>query len=473
MSLEATRFPRLISANIHGHFPQSGPPKRNLKDLISPGSILAYKYQAIRGMYDLLPATTAEWQFVEKTATRLLDSYGYQEIRLPILEKTELFNHSIGKQTDIVTKEMYSFTDKNNANLALRPEGTASCVRAALQHGLLHNQTQKLWYLGPMFRRERPQQGRQRQFHQIGVEAYGFGGPNLEAEMLMLSAHLWQKLELADLTLEINTLGTTKARSNYRKALTEYFSEHKADLDEESRHRLSVNPLRILDSKHPDIQHLIFSAPVMTDYLDPESEQHFNQLKLILDQADIRYRVNPRLVRGLDYYDRIIFEWTTERLGAQGTICAGGRYDGLVEHFGGKATPALGLAMGLERIIALRQALGKQVTCRQPEIYLIATDSTAAMIAGLKLAKELREQNPGIKVLTHCGGGNLKSQLKRADKSGALYALILGDDGLINKTAKLKSLREQTEQEEISRRDIVKVIKQKLGDRLGSEGQIS
>lgn len=293
---------------------------------------MSEKFQAIRGMSDILPHETGRWQYVERKITEVLNNYGYQEIRMPVLEKTELFARSIGEQTDIVTKEMYSFDDRNGDSLTLRPEGTASCVRAGLEHGLFHNQTQKLWYMGPMFRHERPQKGRQRQFHQIGVEAFGFDGPDIDAELIILSARLWRELGLKDICLQLNSLGTPKARAGYRELLIDYFLQHEKQLDEDSQRRLHKNPLRILDSKNPDMQELINAAPVMKDHLDEESRVQFEQLQHILDEAGIKYEINPRLVRGLDYYGQTVFEWVTDQLGAQGTVCAGGRFNGLIEH---------------------------------------------------------------------------------------------------------------------------------------------
>lgn len=408
------------------------------------------KLQAIRGMSDLLPEESARWQFVERKISQILNNYGYQEIRLPILEKTELFARSIGEQTDIVSKEMYSFEDRNGDSLALRPEGTASCIRAGLEHGLFHNQTQKLWYMGPMFRHERPQKGRQRQFHQIGVEAFGFDGPDVDAELIILSARMWRELGLKDIRLQLNSLGSVQARTQYREILIGYFSQHEERLDEDSQRRLHTNPLRILDSKNPDLQELINAAPLMKDHLDPESKAHFEQLQHMLHEAGIEYEINPRLVRGLDYYGQTVFEWITDKLGAQGTVCAGGRYNGLIEHFGGKPVSACGFALGLERLLALIEANGGKIEQQPLHAYLILSAEDDVIAAGLKLAESLRDQLPHLRLMTHCGGGSFKNQFKRADKSGALFGLILGSEELESQTIGFKFLRDGSEQETVS-----------------------
>ncbi|MEM7026746.1 MAG: histidine--tRNA ligase [Pseudomonadota bacterium] len=396
------------------------------------------KLQAIRGMHDILMQDTHRWQFTEKTIAHVLKQFGYQEIRLPIVEYTDLFTRSIGDHTDIVTKEMYCFDDRNESSLTLRPEGTAGCVRAGIEHGLFYNQTQRLWYQGPMFRHERPQKGRQRQFHQIGVEAFGFNGPDVDAEMILMCAHLWQLFGIK-LELEINSLGTTESRNNYRKQLVNYFSKHRNALDKESLIRLENNPLRILDSKNPDLQSVIQSAPMLSDYLDEESALHFEELCGVLDSAGIDYKVNPRLVRGLDYYGKTVFEWITSELGAQGTVCAGGRYDGLVELHGARPTPAVGFAIGMERLIEL---INEDIidNHQAPHIYLIIASETG-MQAGLLLADKLRKSNPDLRVMTHLGAGSIKSQFKKADKSGAKYALILGDEEINNNSISVKDLR--------------------------------
>jgi len=419
---------------------------------------LSEKLQAIRGMSDILPHETGRWQFVERKITDILNNYGYQEIRMPVLEKTELFARSIGEQTDIVAKEMYSFEDRNGDSLTLRPEGTASCVRAGLEHGLFHNQTQKLWYMGPMFRHERPQKGRQRQFHQIGVEAFGFDGPDIDAELIMLSARLWREFGLKDITLQLNSLGTIQARAGYRKILIDYFSQHEKQLDEDSQRRLQTNPLRILDSKNPDMQELINAAPVIKDHLDKESAVHFEQLKSILDEAGIHYEINPRLVRGLDYYGQTVFEWVTDQLGAQGTVCAGGRFNGLIEHFGGKPVPAFGFALGMERLMALIETNGSDIETQPLHAYFILSNEDGVTATGMKLAENLRDQLPQLRLMTHCGGGSFKNQFKRADKSGALFALILGSDEVKNQTVGFKSLRDKSEQETFSWDNIGEIL---------------
>lgn len=419
------------------------------------------KISAIRGMNDILPEETSLWRYAETTIQQILTSYGYREIRLPLLEPTLLFDRSIGEVTDIVEKEMYTFLDRNGESLTLRPEGTASCVRACLEHGLLFNQAQRLWYQGPMFRYERPQKGRYRQFHQVGVEAFGFAAPELDAELLLLSAELWRQLGLAELvTLEINSIGSAAARGRYRADLVDYLSTRKSELDEDSRRRLDTNPLRILDSKVPQTQTLLDQAPVITDYLDHSSRDHFARLRELLDAAQLPYRINPRLVRGLDYYCDTVFEWVTSALGAQGTVCAGGRYDGLVEQLGGKPTPAVGMAMGLERLILL---LGSRV--QQPELrphsdlYLIAA-SDAELVALMQLAERLRRALPQRVVVTHLEGGSLKSRMKRADKSGAEFALLLGEDELRDQMVSLKPLRSEAPQQRFSEAALIDHLRQ-------------
>lgn len=395
-------------------------------------------------MNDLLPQDTPLWQYLESVVAGVLGAYGYQEIRFPILEQTELFRRSIGEVTDIVEKEMYTFEDRNGDSLSLRPEGTACCVRACEQHGLLANQqTQRLWYQGPMFRHERPQKGRLRQFHQIGVEAFGMAGPDIDAELILLTARLWRRLGVLEhLTLELNSIGSAAARTAYRAALVAYLRERVAQLDEDSQRRLDSNPLRILDSKNPATQALLDGAPALHDYLDDESREHFARLCASLDAAGLRYTVNPRLVRGLDYYAKTVFEWTTRRLGAQGTVCAGGRYDGLVEQLGGKPCPAVGFAMGLERLCLLLEACDALPEPRPvADVYLIAVGEAAQQPA-LLLAEHLRDRLPALKLLTHCGGGSFKSQFKRADKSGAVYALILAEQELADATVGVKALRD-------------------------------
>lgn len=418
---------------------------------------MANRIQAIRGMNDLLPDVSPGWRQLEQTLINVLDSYGYQEIRLPIVEKTEVFARVIGEHTDIVSKEMYSFADRNGEMLTLRPEGTAGCVRAGLQHGLFHNQIQRLWYLGPMFRHERPQKGRYRQFHQLGVEACGMPGPDIDAELILLCRQFWQQLGLDNLQLELNSLGSSESRSAYRAVLVDYFSAHREQLDDDSRLRLEHNPLRILDSKNPAMQDLLAGAPVLAEHLDAESRAHFDGLCEILTAVGVEFVVNPRLVRGLDYYNHTVFEWTTDRLGAQATVCAGGRYDRLIEQVGGQPTPAIGFAIGLERLLELVAPAPGPI---QPQIYLI-TGATATADT-LQLADELRREMPGLRVVTHCGGGSLKSQFKRADRYGALLALILADDELARGCVTVKPLRGQGEQQSIPRAAAVGYVKELL-----------
>lgn len=380
--------------------------------------------QAVRGMNDLLPEVVGLWQRLETTARDILHGYGYRELRLPLLEKSELFARSIGALTDIVEKEMYTFEDRNGDSLTLRPEGTAGCVRAGIEHGLLHNQVQRFWYSGPMFRHERPQKGRYRQFHQIGVEAFGLPGPDIDAEIILLCARLWRALGLDGLTLEINSLGTPAARATYRQQLVVYFESRRGELDEDSLRRLEKNPLRILDSKNPALREVIAAAPNLHDYLDSGSREHFDRLLGFLTASGVAYKVNPRLVRGLDYYTRTVFEWTTDRLGAQSAICAGGRYDGLVELLGGKAAPAAGFALGMERLVELLQLQSASGHATESQIYVVVPEP-AQEAQALHLAESLRDQ--GLRVECHCGGGSLKSQMKRADKSGARYAVLFGE----------------------------------------------
>nr|WP_297458933.1 histidine--tRNA ligase [uncultured Halomonas sp.] len=425
---------------------------------------MSKRIQAIRGMNDLLPEQTPLWQYVEGQVAALMLRYGYREIRTPIVEQTALFARSIGEVTDIVEKEMYAFEDRNGDNLALRPEGTASCVRAAMEHGLLHNQTQRLWYQGPMFRHERPQKGRYRQFHQVGVEAYGMEGPDIDAELILLSARLWKQLGLFEhVTLEINSLGSLEARAAYRDTLVDYLQMHFDVLDEDSRRRLSSNPLRILDSKNPDMAEMLTGAPQLLDHLDEPSREHFERLTALLDAAGIDYRINPRLVRGLDYYSRSVFEWTTTALGSQGTVCAGGRYDGLVEQLGGKPTPAVGFAMGIERLILLLETLDLVPieSQRDVDVYLLAMGERAEREA-LLLGEQLRDVLPRLALQVHCGGGSFKSQIKKADRSGARFALILGDDEAAQGTLGLKYLREEREQETLPRASAIERLQEFL-----------
>lgn len=424
---------------------------------------LSKRIQAIRGMNDILPEQTPVWQYLEANIARTLQSYGYREIRMPVLEVTELFKRSVGEATDIVAKEMYSFDDRNGDSLTLRPEGTASCVRAAEQAGLLYNQVQRLWYAGPMFRYERPQKGRYRQFYQVGVEAFGMSGPDIDAELIIMTARLWQVLGLEDAaSLQLNSIGTSAVRASYGADLVAYLKDHFDQLDSDSQQRLSANPLRILDSKSESTQKVLENAPVLANYLDDESRQHFESLCATLDQVGIKYDINPRLVRGLDYYSKTVFEWVTDQLGAQGTICAGGRYDGLVEQLGGKATPAVGFAMGLERLVLLLAAKGLPGDLNKPaDVYFIALGE-AAQLQALVLAEQIRTQIPNLRLITHCGGGNFKAQLKKADSSGADYALIIGDNELASDTLLVKPLRGQADQVTIAANDSVTFLKEKL-----------
>lgn len=402
-------------------------------------------------MNDLLPGDSPRWQFFEAKVRNLMARYGFAEIRMPIVEQTALFARSIGEVTDIVEKEMYTFDDRNGDSLTLRPEGTASCVRATMEHGLLYNQTQRLWYQGPMFRHERPQKGRYRQFHQVGVETYGFDGPDIDAEVILLSARLWQELGLTNhVTLELNSLGSSAARAAYRETLVAYFERHGDVLDDDSKRRLATNPLRILDSKNPAMAEMLSGAPKLIDHLDDESREHFERLKAMLDVAGIDYVLNPRLVRGLDYYSRTVFEWTTDALGSQGTVCAGGRYDGLVEQLGGKPTPAVGFAMGIERLILLLDTLDlvPDAALGGCDVYLVPMDDTSSP-AALRLAEQLRDALPELRLTLHCGGGSFKSRMKKADKSGATLALLLGEDECREQAVTLKFLRDARDQQQL------------------------
>ncbi len=395
--------------------------------------------QAVRGMNDILPDEAGLWLWFEDVVRAWLESYGYRNIRMPLLEPTALFKRAIGEVTDIVEKEMYSFEDSlNGDHLTLRPEGTASCVRAVLQHNLLYNAPQRLWYGGPMFRHERPQKGRYRQFHQFGVEALGFAGPDIDAEMILMCARLWHKLGIRDVTLQINTLGDTAARHRHREKLIAYFEQHTALLDADAARRLHSNPLRILDSKNPAMQELIVGAPRLMDELEDDALQHFEAVQGILRRHDVAFEINTRLVRGLDYYNRTVFEWVTTRLGAQGTICAGGRFDGLIEQLGGKPAPACGFAMGIERLLALLQEGGMENPPAPLDVYLVHQGELADGMAS-KVAEQLRDA--GLRVLLHCGGGGFKSQMKKADASNACCAVIIGDDEARAGQATLKPLR--------------------------------
>jgi histidyl-tRNA synthetase len=404
-------------------------------------------------MNDILPDQTPVWRYLENTFAGLLEEYGYSEIRLPIMEFTELFARGIGEGTDVVDKEMYTFLDRNEESLTLRPEGTAGTVRAMLEHGLTGGgQVQKLWYTGPMFRYEKPQKGRYRQFHQIGVEVFNLPGPDIDAELIILTWRLWQKLGMADaVTLQLNTLGSSEARARYREALVAYLQERFEQLDEDSQRRMTTNPLRILDSKVESTQALLVGAPTLHDYLDEESIAHFEGLKARLDAVGLRYEINQKLVRGLDYYCRTAFEWVTDKLGAQGTVCGGGRYDGLVSQFGGKPTPGVGFAMGVERLVLLLETLGVvPAELKRPADVYVCAFGEPAELAALGLAEKLRDAVPGIRLLLNAGAGSFKSQFKKADKSGAQFALILGDDELAARVVGFKPLRGEGEQQNIA-----------------------
>ncbi len=404
------------------------------------------KLRSVRGMVDIFPGESTLWQFLETTVSEVLASYGYGEIRLPIVEHSELFRRSIGEVTDIVEKEMYSFDDRNGESLSLRPEGTAGCVRAAIQGGVL-NTPQRYWYAGPMFRYERPQKGRQRQFHQVGAEAFGVASPDMDAELILMSARLWAQLGIsAELELQLNSIGSLDSRRRYRSALVEYLSQHVAQLDEDSQRRLESNPLRILDSKHPATQALLDSAPVMSDYLDSESKEDFTTLCDLLSAAGLSYTINPRLVRGLDYYNKTVFEWVTDKLGAQGTVCAGGRYDSLVEQLGGKATAGVGFAMGMERLVLLLSELelGDSPVSNRADVYVVAVGNGAYREA-LCAVESIRSAVSPCKIVQHTGGGSFKSQMKKADKSGARVALIWGEDEVAAGTVTIKHLRVQAD----------------------------
>ncbi len=430
---------------------------------------MSAKITAIRGMNDILPVaikdapvTTKDWQAVEQVLRQLMQQYGYQEIRLPIVETTPLFKRAIGEVTDIVEKEMYTFEDRGGDSLTLRPEGTAGCVRACLEHSLTYNQTQRLWYAGPMFRYERPQKGRYRQFHQFGVETFGMKGADIEAELILMTARLWKMLGLTDVvSLELNSLGELPARQAYREALVDYLTQHLDQLDDDSKRRLTTNPLRVLDSKDPKTQAVLVNAPTLADYLDDESRQHMQTLTAVLTAAGVKYTLNPRLVRGLDYYNKTVFEWVTSALGSQGTVCAGGRYDGLVTQLGGQATPAVGFAIGLERLVLLLDTLkGQGQLSSDSDIYLLA-DETAVQQA-LLVAETLRNSLTNYRIVTHCGGGSFKSQMKKADKTGAVVALILGQDELVQQTITVKWLQ-KGEQLSLPQAELSSYLQSSLG----------
>ncbi|GAB2689620.1 histidine--tRNA ligase [Aliiglaciecola aliphaticivorans] len=412
-------------------------------------------------MNDCLPADSGIWQWVENKIRNVVSAYGYQELRTPIVESTDLFKRSIGEVTDIVEKEMYTFEDRNGDSLTLRPENTASCVRAGNQHGLIYNQQQRIWYMGPMFRHERPQKGRYRQFHQFGIETFGLEGPDIDVEVILLSARLWKAFGISEqVTLELNSLGSNQARANYREALVEYLTARKSQLDEDSLRRLESNPLRVLDSKNPDVQAAIKDAPTLLDYLDEDSKEHFETLCSKLTDMGINYRINSRLVRGLDYYNRTVFEWVTDSLGAQGTVCAGGRYDGLIEQLGGKPSSAVGFAMGIERLVLMLQTL--ELTSEVPDpvdIYVTALGDSTELYA-MKLSEQLRDSSPQLRVQLHCGGGNLKKQMKRADKSGAPIVLVIGENEMNEQKVVVKYLREDIPQVTIASAELDTVLAQ-------------
>ncbi|GAB7218359.1 histidine--tRNA ligase [Vibrio comitans] len=410
-------------------------------------------------MNDCLPTQSPLWQKLESTVQRVVSAYGYNEVRMPIVEMTNLFSRAIGEVTDVVEKEMYTFEDRNGDSLTLRPEGTAGCVRAGIENGLLYNQEQRLWYMGPMFRHERPQKGRYRQFHQCGVEVFGIEGPDVDAELIMMTARLWRELGIdKHVRLELNSIGSLEARANYRTALVAYLEQHIDILDDDCKRRMHTNPLRVLDTKNPDVQAILGDAPRLSDYLDAESKEHFAGLCELLDAAGIEYQVNERLVRGLDYYNRTVFEWITESLGSQGTVCGGGRYDGLVEQLGGKPTKAVGFAMGLERLVLMLETLELNEVRRSVDAYVV-TAGEGTLMAGMKLAESLREQLPELRVMNHFGGGNFKKQFKRADKVGAAVALVLGENEVSENNVVVKDLI-GGEQITIAQADLVNKLKE-------------
>lgn len=391
-------------------------------------------------MNDCLPTQSPLWQKLENTVKNVISAYGYNEVRMPIVEETNLFSRAVGEETDVVSKEMYTFDDRNGDSLTLRPEGTAGCVRSCIQNSLINRDEQRLWYMGPMFRHERPQKGRYRQFHQCGVEVFGLHGPDVDAELIMMTARLWRELGIdKHVRLELNSIGSQEDRADYRTALVAFLEQHIDVLDEDCKRRMHTNPLRVLDTKNPDIQAILGDAPRLSEYLGEESKAHFAGLCELLDAAGIEYTVNERLVRGLDYYNRTVFEWITESLGAQGTVCGGGRYDGLVEQLGGKPTPAVGFAMGLERLVLMLETLELTDVRRSVDVYVV-TAGEGTMMAGMKLAEQLREAISGVRVMNHFGGGNFKKQFKRADKVGAVVALVLGENEVVDNTVVLKDL---------------------------------
>jgi histidyl-tRNA synthetase len=423
---------------------------------------MATNIQAIRGMHDVLPEQTPLWQYAEGIIKEVLASYGYSEIRLPIVEKTELFKRSIGEVTDIVEKEMYTFEDRNGDSLTLRPEGTAGCLRACLEHGLLHHQTHRLWYYGPMYRHERPQKGRYRQFIQLGVETYGMSGPDIDAELILLMHRLWKRLGIRDkVSLELNSLGTIAERIAYREVLVAYFQRHKDILDEDSERRLHTNPLRILDSKNPEIKDVIANAPELMDYLGADSLAHFKAITTTLEDLGVAYEINTRLVRGLDYYSLTVFEWVTNELGSQGTVCAGGRYDGLIEQLGGKSNHAVGFAMGMERLLALLELRDDIPVAKPVDAYMVRVGEKAER-EGLRFAETIRNEIPGLKLQISAEGGSFKSQFKKADKMGAEFAIILGDDEVEQGEVSIKCLRKGLEQQTMPQNQAISFLQEQL-----------
>ena len=424
---------------------------------------MANTIQAIRGMNDLLPEDTSVWQQVEKVLRDSVSSFGYSEVRMPIVEKTSLFCRAIGEVTDVVEKEMYTFEDKSGDSLSLRPEGTAGCVRACLEHNLIYNQEQRLWYMGPMFRHERPQKGRYRQFHQMGVEVFGLSGPDADAEIIMLSYAIWKKFGIEDkLKLQLNSLGSSEERAAYRESLVKFLEAHFDELDEDSKRRTHTNPLRVLDTKDPKVIELLKDAPKLSDHFGEDTKSHFQKLCSFLDNAGIKYELNDRLVRGLDYYNLTVFEWVTDELGAQGTVCGGGRYDGLVEQLGGTPTSAVGFGMGLERLILLLTTLGKIKAGKDVDVYVVGTGD-GAQLRQAEVAMQLRAALPSLRVMNHCGGGSFKRQFKRADKVGARFAVIIGEQELANNSVTIKDLKDEGfGQKEYALDEAVKVISERI-----------
>lgn len=415
--------------------------------------------QSVKGMNDLLPDDSGVWQFVEASIRDTAAAYGYREIRTPIPERTELFKRGIGEATDIVEKEMFTWEDRSGDSLTLRPEMTASCVRAGIQHGLFHNQTHRIWYMGPMFRRERPQRGRYRQFHQFGIEAFGWTGAEIDAEVIVFGSRLWKALGISDIALELNTLGSDETRAQYRESLVAYLTEHQDILDEDSQRRLVSNPMRVLDSKNPAMQDMIEAAPSIIEYLDDEARSHFDALANYLAKVGIEFKISPRLVRGLDYYTSTVFEWTTDQLGAQSAVCGGGRYDGLVESLGGKSTPGCGFALGMERLIELVKQSNPDLSSGSPDVFLVNVGSSA-QAAGFSMSEDLREA--GFSVVFAAGDGSMKSQMKQADRSGAAFAVIIGEEEVANSTVTLKPLTTGEEQQTVPQVELQQALQKRL-----------